>query len=519
MSEQLDLASVMSTLRRRRRVIAAAGALGVAAGLLFLSAHPPLYSSSTLVLLPQQQNSNGQPTDRDMVTEAQVATSDVVLGRARMQVHPTLSRDRIEQLVTVDSPSHDMLQITGRGPTAQAAQELAQTVANSELAYQKRASSSLSNSERAAFDSRQTRLQQQLATVNREIQHTRKLLADNPPQSPQARAAQTALAQLTAQQSTLVLDIDGIRSQRSAQDAGPEATLVQGATPAKRPRLLVWQVLSALFGLLVGVGLAAVLSVSLARRDRRLRTRDEIADALGSPVLGSVKSLRPRTTAGWRLLLESYRPSTVDAWSLRQVLDHVGAGPLVAAGGGSAAASKQEHLWLSVVVVGDDPGALSVAGQLASHTASLGVSTRLTSRQRHAAADALWATSTMPDKGEEVRPGLLVDPRRRKTSADLVVELVVVDRQQPTFPDLREADAVVLVVSSGAATEEDLARVAVSAYEAGGRFRGVVVADPDTLDRTTGRLLQPERVAQPPMPMRLTGVESVDWRHRDGGRS
>ena len=164
----------------------------------------------------------------------------------------------------------------------------------------------------------------------------------------------------------------------------------------------------------------------------------------------------------------------------------------------------------------DDPGALAVGGQLASHTASLGVETLLTARQRHAAADSLWATSS---RGEDMRPGLRVDPRRRKSSAGLVLELDVVDRQQPVLPDLRRADAIVLIVSSGTATEEDLARVAVAAYESGGRFRGIVVADPDTLDHTTGRLLQAQRAVEPPMPMKLKGVEPDEWPGRDGGRS
>jgi hypothetical protein len=99
----------------------------------------------------------------------------------------------------------------------------------------------------------------------------------------------------------------------------------------------------------------------------------------------------------------------------------------------------------------------------------------------------------------------------------LLVELAVVDRQQPVLPDLRRADAAVLIVTSGTATEEDLARVAVAAYDSGTRFRGVVVADPDSLDHTTGRLLQAQRAVEPPMPMRLTGIEPDDWRERDGG--
>jgi capsular polysaccharide biosynthesis protein len=520
MSEQaLDIQAALSILGRRRRVIVAAGLLGAVVGVLFVLARPPLFTSSTLVLLPKVQT-GGSDGSRDMPTETRIVTSDVVLGKARTLVDPVLSRNDIAQLVTADSPSANMLHIVARGSTREAAESLAKAVAAAELAYEEQASSSLSQAERAALDERQSQLEGQLTSVNREIGHTKTLLRAQPPKSPGAGAAQTALSQLTAQQSTLALAIDGVESQRSAQATGPGATLIEDATPATRPRLVVWMVLSGFLFTIVGAGLAACVAIALARRDRRLRTRDELADALGSPVIGSVKGHRVRTTAAWSQLLESYRPSPVDAWSLRQVLDRIGAGPLLAAAGGRGGGARASRLTVVVVVPADDPGALAVAGQLASHTASLGVPTILTARQRHAAADALWATSA---GDEETRPGLRVDPRRTavrgKNSSDLLLELAVVDRQQPVLPDLRRAGAIVLIVSSGTATEEDLARVAVAAYESGGRFRGIVVADPDSLDHTTGRLLQAERAVEPPMPMKLTGVQAEEWRERDGGRS
>ena len=214
-----------------------------------------------------------------------------------------------------------------RGATPQAAESLARAVADSEVSYEQSASSSLSKAEQDVLDARQSDLEKQLTTVNNEIKRTKRLSGDNPPASPQARAAQTAIAQLTGQQASLALDIEAIKSQRSGQQTGPGASIVQNATPATRPRLVVWMVLSALLFALVGIALAACVVIALARRDPRLRTRDDIADALGSPVLGSVKSHRVRTTAAWSELLESYRPSPVDAWSLRQVLDRIGAGP------------------------------------------------------------------------------------------------------------------------------------------------------------------------------------------------
>jgi hypothetical protein len=64
----------------------------------------------------------------------------------------------------------------------------------------------------------------------------------------------------------------------------------------------------------------------------------------------------------------------------------------------------------------------------------------------------------------------------------------------------------VLAIATGAATEEELARLAVVVDDAGRRIDGIVVTDPDRSDRTTGRYALEERPRQAALPMRLTGV-------------
>jgi hypothetical protein len=66
------------------------------------------------------------------------------------------------------------------------------------------------------------------------------------------------------------------------------------------------------------------------------------------------------------------------------------------------------------------------------------------------------------------------------------------------------SEALVLAVSSGTATAEDLALVAVAADDSGLRFDGIIVADPDRLDRSSGRLTQQDRSPRS-TPARLTG--------------
>ena len=61
----------------------------------------------------------------------------------------------------------------------------------------------------------------------------------------------------------------------------------------------------------------------------------------------------------------------------------------------------------------------------------------------------------------------------------------------------------VLGVSAGAATAEQLARAAVSAAADGRDIAGILVADPDPTDHTTGRLPQLAPPAHRKMPTRL----------------
>ena len=160
----------------------------------------------------------------------------------------------------------------------------------------------------------------------------------------------------------------------------------------------------------------------------------------------------------------------------------------------------------------DDVRALSIGPQLASYAASIGISTRLVPEQGDATA-ALWAACSSPGGDEEVRPHLKLASRRRtRHAAELTVIVAVLDRRSPRMPRLDRKATVVLAVSSRAASSEDLARAAVVAYESGFRVSGVVLADPDPLDKTTGRLLPHERLQQPPLPSRGSGPRPLALR-------
>jgi hypothetical protein len=90
--------------------------------------------------------------------------------------------------------------------------------------------------------------------------------------------------------------------------------------------------------------------------------------------------------------------------------------------------------------------------------------------------------------------------------AALTVVVAVVDSRSPRVPYMTRTTATVLGVSAGAATAEQLARVAVSAAADDREIAGILVADPEPTDRTTGRITQLPRPAQRRLPTRLKGI-------------
>jgi capsular polysaccharide biosynthesis protein len=505
MGEQaIDLRSTMSILRRDAVALIAAGLLGAAAGGGYVVLKPPLYSSTSQVLLPAEQSPTGMPMQRDVATEVRVANSDVVLDPVVEKVTPDLSLRQLRQRLTISAPTSDVLQIVARGEDRKQAEAIAQAVAEAEVAYVGKSSSSLSQARQAALQSRLDSLNASLKTVNDEVDRTKARQRSEDPRSVEGRADARAMSQLTAQQASLVLQIDQIQQTTEGADPTQEASIISNASPGHRPGLVSRLIIFGLIGLLLVGGLTAWLLVLFGRRDRRLRFRDQIADALGSPVIASVTSKVPRAAAGWRDLLSSYEPGTVDAWALRQTLRELafGDGPL------TATAEQQEGRGHSITVItlSDDNRGLAMGPQLASYAASIGIRTRLVAAGRHESAAPLWAACYRSKGEEELRPGLVVGEPTRSADADLTVVLVVVDRRSPDLGQLEGSETTVVALSPGSATAEELARTAVTADDAGSRITGMIVADPDDLDRTTGRLLQHERAQQVPLPTRLTGL-------------
>ena len=286
------------------------------------------------------------------------------------------------------------------------------------------------------------------------------------------------------------------------------AQSLESATTASGPMPTERTVIFAVLGGLAGALLGAIVVLAIGRNDRRLRDRDEISDSIGVPVLASLPVAHPADAAGWMKLFEEYKPAAVHAFRLRQALQQLGA-----ASADSGNGAERGRSTFTVMCLASDPGALALGPQLAIFAASQGISTVLVVGPQPdvKAAATLRTACAVPPPVPSKRPSRLrvavVDSEADiPLDATLTVVVVVVDGQSPPVLDTVRTAATVLGVSAGRATAEQLARVAMSASLGGRDIAGILVADPELTDRTTGRIPQLQRPLHRRLPTRLEGV-------------
>lgn len=289
------------------------------------------------------------------------------------------------------------------------------------------------------------------------------------------------------------------------------ARMLAPATTATGTRLSARVLEFGGIGILAGILIGAIIALAIGRGDRRLRDRAQIADSIGVPVLASVSARHPRDARGWVRLFRDYQPSAVDAWSLRKLLHELGIAGVSAAGagghGGPAAGTGSS---LAVVSLSSDPKALGLGPQLAAFAASLGIPTALIvgPQQDERAVATLHAACAAVARPTGRSGNLLVtvsgqDDAGQVAVAGLAVVVAVVDPAAPRVASTMRATTTLLGVSAGRATAEQLARVATSAAADGRDIAGIVVADPDPADQTTGRIPQLARTRPRRMPARM----------------
>ncbi|HTX27474.1 MAG TPA: Wzz/FepE/Etk N-terminal domain-containing protein [Streptosporangiaceae bacterium] len=271
-------------------------------------------------------------------------------------------------------------------------------------------------------------------------------------------------------------------------------------------RIVIYAIIAlvgAIFGMVIGI----VIALATSRSDRRLRARDEIANSIGVPVVASFPVGRPSNPGEWTRLFEDYKPGAMHSLQLRKALQQL---EMEAA---EVSFSGENNRWsFTVLSLSADPGALALGPQLATFAASQGISTALVvAPQQDAAVTASLRTACAAPPNSSKWPGhlqVLVSDQEADVQHDakLTVVVGVVDGRNPQAPGAMRTGATLVGVSAGVATADQLARVAVSAVSDGREITGILVANPDPADTTTGRLPQLGRRGLRRMPTRVTGM-------------
>jgi capsular polysaccharide biosynthesis protein len=425
MSEQaLDLRRSMQILRRHRLVVGIVAVLGLLLGTAFAVVRPPALTSRALVVLPQSSS--------NMTTEVVIATSDPVLELALPDVSPPMSLVALRSKVQAQSLTSNILSISAKGKTAAQAEDTANAVADSYVAY--------------------------------------------------VGSSANPLGHVPAK----ILE---------------KAANATGTSPLKR------LVIDALIGAAVGLLMGIIAVLAIGRKDRRLVERDEIANAIGTAVLASFPVAHPDSAAGWGKLLEDYEPEPLHAWRLRTALQQLGMAATSLNNGSNGVSSS-----LAVLSLASDPGAVALGPQLAVFAASLGFPTVLLigpQQDTNATATLRAACAAPPSAKRSSLLRVVVSDEgyfAEQADAMLTVVVVVVDDRTPKVPDTTRTSATVLGVSAGAVTAEQLARAAMSAAVDGREITGILVANPEPTDRTTGRIPQLPRPKRRRLPTRLRSM-------------
>ena len=283
------------------------------------------------------------------------------------------------------------------------------------------------------------------------------------------------------------------------------AHVLQPATTASGPNPLVHRLVYGLVGAIIGLIVGLIAAIARGRGDRRLRTRDDIANAIGVPVLASLPVGHPTSAQDWAKLLDSYQPGAVHGWRLRKTLQH-----LNVAGVNLTGDREGQAPVVAMVTLAKDPRALALGPQLAAFAASLGIPTALAigpSQDPHAIVALRTACAGWRGSRGSLQVTVLDDDTDKPRDVALTVLVTVVDGTNPQWDKNLPATATLIGVSAGGATAEQLAATAMKVTGRGREVVGLLVADPDQSDRTTGRIPQLPRPV-PRMPTRLTGIST-----------
>jgi capsular polysaccharide biosynthesis protein len=282
----VHLGFFVAALRRSVWIWCLTAVIGLGAGSALYVKYPPAYHATTTVLLVD--NPNTDPAV-EIQTDASLAQSQAVATQVVQQLKLPQSVASFQAAYTATIVTDTVLTLNVGAPTSAAAVQRAAALAKAFLAY------------RAQYAQTQqqqqfTQLDQQFNTAEQRLQSLNAQLSQLP--TPVTAAEKTELTKLQNQQEQqrqiqqyVTATKSSTKTYTNAMVKGTYVLNTATALPRSKVKGAALYVAGGLFGGLV-VGMGGIIIVALM--SRRLRRRDDIALAMGSPVRLSVGPLRKR---------------------------------------------------------------------------------------------------------------------------------------------------------------------------------------------------------------------------------
>src|SRR5262245_36734278 len=270
------LSIVWHVLRQRWRLLIVTAALGALVGAGASVLFSPGYQTSTSVLL------QGPRDPDELMTEAQVAKSSVVLDRAAGALKWGVSGTDLASQVTAAVADGNIIDVTAMADTPERAQQLADRVAQEYVTFSTQLQATSSDASAQVSQEQQQTLRQQIIETNQKISDLHNAAGQG--QTIDSVGVRTELEQLRTARSQATSKLDELDTASGSAKMvvmGPAERPVGPASPTMRDFVGGGAILFFLVGLFG--------HLFAARADKRLRDEAGIVAALGTSVLGGVE--------------------------------------------------------------------------------------------------------------------------------------------------------------------------------------------------------------------------------------
>ncbi|MER7949427.1 Wzz/FepE/Etk N-terminal domain-containing protein [Streptomyces sp. NPDC096079] len=424
--DTIRLVTIGRIVRRRRRLLTLLVVVGALVGYGTSLLLPPRYTTSASVLLP------GAWEERELLTQAQIATSSVVVDRTAASLGwAGVGGGELKDRVTAEIADGNIIRISGTADTPERAQKLADQTARQFVTF---AAEILGDTGASAAAAQDDALRKLVEQTSRRIDE----LADGAGSGNTVESVQTR-TELAKLRTSLQESMDKLEKADPSTDKaklvvmGPAARPT-GEAPPTRTQLVV-------AGALLFFLVAVVAHLASARVSRRLRTETEIAEALGSALLGTVDVPADKS---------AHRP------------------------GGRGPGGLLRRL-VGVDIRWDVP-----TPRTAGDEASRGIRyRRVYARLRDLVPAPLPVLVVVPDGdriAERAAAQLVAEAGGASSGADPRLRTVGVSVSQPMVQDREDESGALIVLSAGCWTAGELAGIAEACADARHEVVGIVVA-------------------------------------------